>query len=69
MAGNNHITGFVLGCVFLSLVTHAGSLTQFQMDRIEGFITDILQCFGVPGLSLAVVRGGSVELATGYGEH
>ena len=56
--------------VMLNSVVHfvpAQPLTQTERAAIDGFVQGVMSCKGIPGLSLAAVRGAEVVLAEGYG--
>ena len=43
--------------LFLFTTTSAEVFSSEQTTQIEKFVTDVLSCYNVPGLGLAVVRG------------
>lgn len=45
----------------------AKGLSDEQLAQLEQFITDVLDAWDVPGLSLAIVQDGEIVLAEGYG--
>lgn len=54
---------------FLLLAPSANAiLNEEEEARIEDFVNEFLECMRIPGLSLAAVRNGEVELAVGYGK-
>ena len=58
--------------IALTLVTFSGTARAAEPDpidvgKIESHVLDIMQEWAVPGLALAVVKGGEVVLARGFG--
>src|SRR5262249_15019911 len=51
----------------LVLAVASSSLTAARGDRVDAYVRAQMQKGHIPGLSVAVVRGGRVVLARGYG--
>lgn len=61
------------GLVLLGLLAPFGALARAQpaatlADQIDAYIADVRATVPIPGLSLAVVHGGSFEYTQGYGQ-
>ena len=55
-------------CFFIALIFHIGSVfAQPQVKEIEQYIEKARQDWGVPGMAVAIVKGGKVISSRGYG--
>ena len=55
--------------IFFSLAPHIHSkqITDDDLRKIDSFISGLIECKGIPSLSLAIVRGGKTVITKGYG--
>ena len=57
----------VLVCVFTLISPRTPSQRSDLPSDFDGYVARVLKAFDVPGVSVAIVRGGRVALAKGYG--
>ena len=60
----------VLRLVFLQclLISVTSGLDDEQRDQINGFVDEVRDCLGIPGMTISIVQDGMTKLATGYGK-
>jgi CubicO group peptidase (beta-lactamase class C family) len=62
-----HLTTFFLLVLFLSAPALAAPPDTTIADRLDAVVPELLDRFEVPGAAVAVIRGGKVTYARGYG--